>query len=154
MFSWFNNFLFNLFLIVILIRNYAFFILLSSELENLWVLAVMMLSCLQSWKRQILSDFQWSNFLHDQQQFCFWSWDFFLIVSFFEFVCKSYHASIQFSDLLATESNFWFKYVNETENVDVEMIEAEKMQSVQIVSINVKNLLMMTEIMICLFLLK
>ena len=119
MFLWFNNFLFDLFLIMTLIRDYAFLILFSSELKNSWMLAIMILSCLWLWKKQILSKSQWSDFLHDQQWSCFWSWNFSLIVSFFEFICRSYHALVQFSDLLATESNFWFKYVNKIENVNV-----------------------------------
>ena len=154
MFLWFNNFLSDLFLIMTLIRNYAFLILFSSELKNLWVLAIIILSYLWSWKRQILSESWWSDFLHDQQWSCFWSWNFSSIVSFFRFVCKSYHASIQFSDLLATELNFWFRYVNRTENVNVEMIRIKEMQFVWVVSLDVKNLLMMTEITVCLFLLK
>ena len=152
MFLWFNNFLFNLFSIMTLIRNYAFLILLSSESENSWVLIIMILSCLQSWKRQILSKSQWYDFLHDQQWSCFWSWNFSLIVSFFRFVCKSYHASVQLSGLLVTELNFWFRYVNETENVDV--IRTEKMQFIQVVSINAEDLSVMTEITVCLFLLR
>ena len=152
MLLWFNNFLSSLFLIMTLIRNYAFPALLSSESENSWVLAVMMLSYLWLWKRQILSESQWSDFLHDQQQSCFWSWNFSSIVSFFEFVCESYYALVQSSDLLVIELNFWFRYVNKTENVNV--IKTEKMQFIQVVSVNVRNLLMMTEIIICLFLLK
>ena len=152
MLLWFNNFLSDLFLIMILIRNYAFSVLLSSESENLWMLAVMILSCLQLWKKQILSESWWSDFLHDQQQSCFWSWNFSSIVSFFEFVCESYYALVQSSDLLVIELNFWFRYVNKTENVNV--IKTEKMQFVWIVSVNVKDLLVMTEIAVYLFLLK
>ena len=152
MLLWFNNFLSDLFLITTLIRDYAFPVLLSSESENSWVLAIMMLSCLQLWKRQILSESQWSDFLHDQQWFCFWSWNFSSIVSFFRFICRSYHASVQLSDLLVTELNFWFRYVNRTEDVDV--IRAEEMWSVWVVSVDAEDLSVMTEIAVCLFLLR